>query len=273
MIDIHHHLLFGLDDGSPDIETSVAMAQAAAEDGITHIVCTPHANSHYDFQPEINRQKLTELQSRLDGRITLGLGCDFHLSYNNIMDAKENPTKYSINGKRYLLVEFAETSIPPSINDAFRDLQEVGLSLILTHPERNPIIVRHPEKMAEWVKMGCLVQVTASSLYGRFGKIAEIFSNDLLDRNWIHILATDAHNLTSRPPQLKPGYDYVAQKAGEKTAQRLCVENPRAVFAGDPFPEQPQPEGLWEEKLDFGIDRPKHQDKSKKSFFGRLFSR
>jgi protein-tyrosine phosphatase len=268
MIDIHHHLLFGLDDGSPDIETSVAMAKSAAEDGITHIVCTPHANAHYAFQPEINSQRIAELRSRLDGEITLGLGCDFHLSYNNIMDAKANPAKYSINGKGYLLVEFSETNIPSSINDAFRDLQQIGLAIILTHPERNPIIVRHPERLAEWVRMGCVIQVTASSLYGRFGKAAEAFSNELLYRNWIHFLATDAHNLTSRPPHLKPAYDHVVDKMGEKTAKRLCVDNPRAAFTGEPLPEQPQPEGLWDDKLDFGTNAATQ----KKGFLSRFFS-
>lgn len=269
MIDIHHHLLFGLDDGSPDIQTSVAMARMAAEDGITHIVCTPHASSHWAYQPEINRQRLSELQSRLELPITLGLGCDFHLSYDNIQDAKQNPTKYSINGKGYLLVEFADTNIPPSINDVFGELQQCGLAIIITHPERNPIIVRNPAKLAEWVRMGCLVQVTAASLYGRFGKAAEVFSNELLYRNWIQFLATDAHNLSSRPPQLKPAYDYVVQKVGEKTARRLCVENPRAAFEGIPMPEQPRPEGLWDETLDFGIEKTIQ----KKGFFSRLFSR
>jgi protein-tyrosine phosphatase len=268
MFDIHHHLLFGLDDGSPDLETSVAMAESAAEDGITHIVCTPHANSHYNFQPEVNRQRIAELRSRLGDKITLGLGCDFHLSYNNILDAQANPAKYSINGNGYLLVEFADTNIPPSMNDAFKELQQAGLALILTHPERNPIIVRNPERLAEWVRMGCVVQVTASSLYGRFGKAAETFSNELLYRNWIHFLATDAHNLTSRPPHLKPAYDYVVNKMGEKTAKRLCVDNPGAVFSGKPLPDQPEPEGLWDEKPDFGIN----VTTPKKSFFGRFFS-
>src|SRR6266568_1263351 len=164
MIDIHHHLLFGLDDGSPDLETSIDMAGTAADDGITHIVCTPHANSHWSFQPEINREKLAEIESRLDGRITFGLGCDFHLSYGNIVDALANPGKYSINGKGYLLVEFAETSIPPAMTSSFEELQQKGLTIILTHPERNRIIVGNPNRLAEWMRIGCLVQVTAASL-------------------------------------------------------------------------------------------------------------
>src|SRR5579875_3119094 len=119
MIDIHHHLLFGLDDGAKDLDTAVAMAEMAAEDGITHVVCTPHANSHYHFDPAVNRERLAQLQARVEGKLTLGLGCDFHLSFENIDAARAHPEKYTINGKKYLLVEFADFSIPQQMNQIF----------------------------------------------------------------------------------------------------------------------------------------------------------
>lgn len=239
MIDIHHHLLFGLDDGASDLETSVAMARMAAKDGITHIVCTPHANAHYRFDPDANRDRLDQLQSRLNGEITLGLGCDFHLSFENIDDARKNSARYTINGKKYLLVEFADLSIPQQMTQVFYEFQLAGIQPIITHPERNPIIQNNPQRLDEWLKAGCLAQVTASSLTGRFGRSAMSFSQRLLDENKIHFLATDAHNLESRPPLMKQAFDFVANRCGTETAERLCVANPRAAFFGEELGPQP----------------------------------
>ncbi|MGC2161362.1 MAG: CpsB/CapC family capsule biosynthesis tyrosine phosphatase [Silvibacterium sp.] len=239
MIDIHHHLLFGLDDGSKDIETSIAMAKMAAADGITHIVCTPHANFRYNFDSAANQQKLDQLRARLDGKITLGLGCDFHLSYDNIDDALKHPAKYTINQKQYLLVEFAELAIPQQMTEVFYEFLVAGIQPIITHPERNPIIVKNPQRLDDWVERGCLVQVTASSLTGRFGRTAKSFSQKLLEENKVHFLATDAHDLVSRPPRMKEIFDLVASRYGAATAERLCITNPRAAFFGEEFPQQP----------------------------------
>src|SRR5580704_1730641 len=98
MIDIHHHLLYGLDDGAKNLEMSIAMAEAAVANGITHVACTPHANYQYTFDPQKNRERLGELQELFKGRLTLGLGCDFHLSFDNLEDQSLNPRKYSLNG-------------------------------------------------------------------------------------------------------------------------------------------------------------------------------
>jgi len=265
MIDIHHHLLFGLDDGAQDVETSVAMVQTAVENGISHIVCTPHANTRWAFDPEVNRQKLEELQGRVNGKVTLGLGCDFHLSYDNIEDALKNRTKYTINGKQYLLVEFDDLMIPTSMNDAFYELMVAGMQPIITHPERNLTIQRHPERMKEWLREGCLVQVTAASLTGRFGPTAQSLAMQFLEKDWVNFLATDAHNLESRPPKLREAYDIVAKRFGTETAQRLCVDNPRAAFFGEEMPEQPEPKGIEEESR-------APQGRRRKGLLGRLFS-
>ncbi len=248
MIDIHHHLLPGLDDGARDLDTALAMVEAALADGITHVVCTPHASHQFRFDPAVNAERFAMLQDRVrtrfDDALTLGLGCDFHLMYENIEDAQRYPDKYTINGHRYLLVEFPDSAIAPTMSRTFYELALAGMMPIITHPERNPILARQPERMAEWLRGGALIQVTASSLSGRFGPLAERTSHWLLERNWVHFLATDAHNTTSRPPHLRAAHDLVAERYGEETAERLCLRNPRAAFFGEPWPAQPEPVGM-----------------------------
>lgn len=268
MIDIHHHLLFGLDDGSPDLDTSAAMAEAAAEDGITHVVCTPHANDRYAFDPEINAERLAQLRQRVGDKITLGLGCDFHLSFDNIEDALKNHAKYTINQKQYLLVEFADLMIPNTITDTFYEMRVAGMFPIITHPERNFTIQRNRERMIPWLREGCLVQVTASSLTGRFGRTAQALAFEYFDKNWVHFLATDAHNLTSRPPIMSEAYKIIENRYGKETAERVCVTNPSAAFHGSALPAQPELLRLYDEESE-----AKPRLAQKKGLLGRLFSK
>ena len=250
MVDIHHHLLWGLDDGARDFETSVAMAKAAAADGVTHIVCTPHSNSQYAYQPEMNEEKARELQARLDGdgvALKLGIGCDFHLSYDNIIEAKQNPARFSVNGLGYLMVEIPDFGVPQGLTETFYELQLVGLTPVLTHPERNPTLQADLSRLGEWMRGGMLVQVTGDSVTGKMGKTAEKIAHQLLAKRWVHFLATDAHNVSSRPPRLSEARNVVAKKYGQQYADSLVTANPMAVFNGTPFEPTEEPLGLHEE--------------------------
>ena len=284
MIDIHHHLIYGVDDGAADLEMLLAMAREAAAEGVTRIVCTPHASDEYPYRDEIIHERLAELRGLLSGVVELSLGCDFHMSGDNVIEAAANPLRYSIDGKGYLLIEFPNMTIPPQMIDAIFRLQSAGYTLIVTHPERYPALQRQPEMLADWMRKGCLVQVTASALYGRFGPMAQAIANELLDRNWIHFLATDAHNPDWRPPHLKKAFGYVTKRCGEETARRLCVTNPLAAVEGAKWPEQPEPVGLWENvplKIDpkrYGASRKLPNDKDTPrtgagGFWDRLFAR
>jgi protein-tyrosine phosphatase len=250
MVDIHHHLLFGLDDGANSIETSVAMARLAAAEGITHVVCTPHANSHFDFDPQVNALKTEELRTRLAAEgiaLTLGKGCDFHLSFDNVQHAKVDPSRFSINGLGYLLVEVPDYGLPPALTETFYELQLAGLTPILTHPERNPTLQSEPNRLKDWLRGGVLIQVTADSLTGHKGKHAQRMAHELLEKRWVHFLATDAHNTTSRPPRMRDAHDMVASRYGANYAHALCLTNPLAVFLGKQFEVAEEPQGLFED--------------------------
>jgi protein-tyrosine phosphatase len=250
MIDIHHHLLWGMDDGASNFETSVAMAKMAAADGISHIVCTPHANGQYAYDPAMIGEKIEVLQRLLDSEgvaIKLGVGCDFHMSYENIQEAKLDPRRYSINALGYLLVEVADYGVPRGLTDIFYQLQLAGLTPILTHPERNPTLQSDPLRMVDWLRGGVLVQVTAGSVMGRMGKHAERMAHSLLEKRWVHFLATDAHNTSSRPPKMREAFELVAKRYGPDYAHLLCVSNPLAAFTGNTLQGQMEPVGLYED--------------------------
>jgi protein-tyrosine phosphatase len=239
MIDIHCHPLPGVDDGAHSFEEAVRMCRMAAADGITHLVATPHCNYSYTFDPQLNRQLLSQLQRTVGEKPQLLLGCDFHLSYDNIQQCVQGSRDFTINGTSYLLVELPNQFIPDHLSRVYYDIQVAGLNPIITHPERNPLINRKPELLRDWVSNGCLVQVTAQSYTGGFGSRARKFSERLLDEGLIHIFATDAHDVKRRPPILSHCYHKVAEAKGEEIADLLMRQNPEAVIQGRPLPPQP----------------------------------
>jgi protein-tyrosine phosphatase len=150
VVDIHSHILPEVDDGPKSWDISVAMCRAAAADGITHMVATPHANDRYHYDREYLQGLVAHLQQLVGDAPKLSLGCDFHLSYDNLQDAFAHPSRYVIEGTHYLLVEFSNYSIPPQTTDSFQKLANLGITPIITHPERNPILRENLQRVAEW---------------------------------------------------------------------------------------------------------------------------
>lgn len=224
------------------------MLRLAAENGTSDIVASPHANHEFKFDPEIVARKLQVLRQALDGVIRIHTGCDFHLSYDNIQDSLQNPSKYAINHKNYILVEFSDLLIPKTTDDVFYQMQAAGMTPIITHPERNMLLQQRLEKLEHWVESGCLLQVTAGSLLGRFGKQAKAFADRLLEQGLAHIVASDAHDTKHRPPSLKEAFAYVSKARGPAAAERLFITNPAATLSGAPIEanfEGPAPRKKW----------------------------
>jgi len=230
-VDIHSHVLYGLDDGAKTREQSLEMLEIAGRSGTTDIVATPHANGQYPFQPDVVQQQIAELAGASPVRIYPG--CDFHLQFDNIEDALANPAKYTLNHTAYLLVEFPDVSIFHTTDEILAQLVDGGMVPIISHPERNVQLRRRLNDLARWVEAGCYVQVTAGSYLGVFGKPAKSSAYELLERGLTHFVASDAHDCRFRPPSLHDAYTALADRWGEDAIRPLFVENPRAVVAGD----------------------------------------
>ena len=248
-------MLWGLDDGAKTLEESLAMVALAAAAGTTDLVATPHASPRYKYDPALARERLDGIRAALDNEsgpgirpnVRLHSGCDFHLSYDNIQDALANPAKYTINGGRYLLVEFSELLIFRNTADIFARMIEAGMAPIVTHPERNPLLCQRIDELAAWCEAGAFLQVTAQSFLGRFGKRAAAFSHTLIERGLVHFVASDGHDLVHRPPRLDEVFQWLKRRYGQELAELLCVENPRAVLTGDSvsLPEPPEVSRKW----------------------------
>jgi len=240
MIDLHCHLLPGLDDGPKTMEDSLAMAEEAIADGITHVVATPHANSDYRFDFERVCGTVEELKAKLGGRLILATGCDFHMSHENLIAIRKDPWPFCVNRKDYLLVEFNDFSIPPSMDQTLHELQLAGIRPIITHPERNGILRTHPERLRQWIRLGCYVQITAGSLKGVFGSGPQQQAWTWLASGLVHFISSDAHNTGRRPPRLKFAYEAVTAQVGAEKAQAVLMDNPLAAFEGRPLPHVPE---------------------------------
>jgi protein-tyrosine phosphatase len=240
MVDVHCHILPGLDDGARDIQESLSMAQAAIDDGVTHIVATPHSSSEYAFNYARVRKLREQLQRLIGNRLVLATGCDFHVNLENLEALRADAPRFCINQRNYLLVEFSEFSIPPTMNHTLHDMQLMGLRPVITHPERNAILQGQPWRLIAWVQIGCFVQVTAGALTGAFGVKSREDALRWIAEGLVHFVASDAHNMSWRPLRLVPAYEVVRDRFGEGIARALFVDNPLAAFEGRDLPYVPE---------------------------------
>jgi protein-tyrosine phosphatase len=237
VVDIHCHVLPGVDDGSKDLETSLAMLRMAFEAGTTDIVASPHASPRYAFDSAQVAESIGQLERLTPGQSPrLHYGCDFHLSFDNLRAALEDPGPFTINHGRYLLVEFPDLAIFPNSGELLERLLHRGLVPVITHPERNELLRQRLAELRTWVEMGCLLQLTAGSVTGRFGKRAAQFCDALFRQGLAHVVASDAHDTLHRTPDMTEARERVRGNYGAAAAVQVFEETPAAIIRNEAAP-------------------------------------
>jgi protein-tyrosine phosphatase len=236
VIDLHCHILPGIDDGAADLSISIEMARAFVADGVSAVACTPHIlpGLYHNSGPDI-RHATAQLQQVLDEEgisLRLVAGADNHIVPDFIGGLRSGHL-LSLADTRYVLVEPPHHVAPPRLEDSFFNLMVAGYGPILTHPERLTWINTHYEAVQRLVQAGVWMQVTAGSLAGNFGRNARYWSERMLDEGCVHILATDAHDVSQRPPILSKGRDLAAKRVGEEEAEHLVLTRPQGILLGD----------------------------------------
>jgi protein-tyrosine phosphatase len=232
MVDIHCHILPGIDDGPAELSESLKMAEIAVADGITRIVATPHVKGEV-HSPEFLSERVRQFNDKLQRTYTplqVLKGADVSFLLPPVVVAR-----YTINDGPYFLLEFPHSHLPHNADEIVFKIQLGGLRPIITHPERNPSIIRDPDLLFRLIDAGCLVQVTAGSLTGEFGADSKSCAHYLLKKRRVHFLATDAHSATHRRPVLSAAVKEAAAVIGSQPALDLVTTNPAAVIAGRPL--------------------------------------
>ncbi len=235
-IDIHCHIMPGVDDGSRDIETSLKMLKIAEKNGITHVILTPHHKPmHHNVSPLHNRsytEQLWQEAAKLGININLYPGNEVYYS-DETQEELENGKITTLAGSEYVLVEFHPTNTFKAIHNAVYRIQSAGYMPIIAHVERYSDVVSHPSYVEELRDMGCYIQVNASSIMGKYGFGIGLFTKKLLKKGLVHFVATDAHDTAKRAPDILDCRNYVDRKFGEDYGRKIFYDNPMSVINND----------------------------------------
>ncbi|WP_034549704.1 tyrosine-protein phosphatase [Carnobacterium funditum] len=220
MIDLHCHILPGIDDGAKTMDDSLAMARVAVAEGITHILVTPHyKNGRWTNEKETVLQGIAAVQQELDNRdipLTLFPGQEVRIVGELMEDILANKIQFIDEANQYLLIEFPTATIPAFTDSLFFELQKTGVTPIVVHPERNHAILNDPTKLLNLVEKGALAQLTAGSYIGSFGKKTQKLSKQLIEANLVHFIASDAHNISTRSFYMKDAYQKLEKEFGKE---------------------------------------------------------
>jgi protein-tyrosine phosphatase len=245
MIDIHCHLIPGIDDGPATLEAALGLARALVDDGVTRVVCTPHV---FPGRFENQRSSIAEDFARFaalleEAAIELELlwAGEVRLTPEvlELLPRGELPFLGQMGPYRTMLLEMPDGQIPLGADRFVRHLVRAGIRPVIVHPERNRAVMERVDRLEPLVDEGCYVQVTAGSFVGSFGSRAQAAAQELLERGWVQAVATDAHNLSGRRPRMSEAAAWLRQHHGESTAHRLTVTGPSELTQHNAQVNQP----------------------------------
>jgi len=261
MIDIHCHILPGLDDGAQTLEEAVKMAKAAEEDGIEKIIATPHlfrGSFNYENLGLVEGRQKELNQALKDNNIQVEIlaGAEVHISHNLIDEIRKNRKNLVLNKSSYMFVEFPPEHVFSDVKTLFFELMSEGITPIIAHPERNSFFIRNPLLLFELIQMGGLSQANSGSFSGMYGSKVEDAVFRFLELNLIHFIASDGHNSRSKAPRLSEAVKRAEGIIGEKGARALVEENPKAVIDDLELPYLREPVNPEEKERKFRIKIP-----------------
>lgn len=248
MIDLHNHLLPGIDDGAKRVEETLEFLRIARRDGVRTVTATPHMkpgvydNTRSGIAEAIARVR-EAAQGDEAGEVTLLPGAEVYFTADVVERFRRGELMTVADAGRYLLLELPYQQLPMRVDETIFQLRLAGVTPIMAHPERVAYYLEDIERVEASVRVGALTQVTGASITGRFGSKAREFALAMLERDLIHVLASDSHDVRYRPPILSDAREVVARVRGEEAARRMVEDAPRAILEGrevaTPEPSRP----------------------------------
>lgn len=236
MIDLHCHLLPGIDDGSANMDISLKLAAEAVQNGVTHALLTPHHMNGMYVNHKTDVIRLTKnFQNQLKQHnidLTVFPGQEVRINGDLLTALDQNDILFADEGGRYLMLEFPDDDVPTYTNDMIYQLQQRRIIPVIVHPERNTKIMRHPDLIYDLLQKGCLSQITASSYVGTFGDKVEQFSQQLIEAGQAYVFASDAHNLPGRKYEMKEAFQRLETEFGD-TITKEFESNAKNIINGD----------------------------------------
>ena len=231
MIDMHCHLLYGVDDGPKQIEESVKMLKSAAEQGVTDIILTPHyRRGMFKFDKELVLEHKVALEAKAQEiGINLYLGTEFHVN-GDIIEYLDGGRCLTLAGSEYVLTEYEYGTDYSYIFQMTHTLLRYGYIPIIAHVERYGCLVKNPKRIEELQEIGALIQINAGAVVGEEGWNSKSFCQKALKHGWVDMVASDSHGIKKRVCYMEDAYDYISEKYGEKLAYKLMIKNPKKII-------------------------------------------